>query len=86
MLWVNPSLRISIAELARADSVPDSVLELIYLEYVLSQETPRPLSPAVLLQRFPEYQSDLQKILSVDHVFAIRMIRRNRTTQPSEKR
>lgn len=47
----------------------DSVLELIYLEYVLSQETNQPISLAVLQQRFPEYKSDLQKILNVDHVF-----------------
>ena len=47
----------------------DSVLELIYYEYVLSQDREQPISDLELQQRFPEFQVDLQKILNVDHVF-----------------
>ena len=47
----------------------DSVLELIYFEYVLSQESGCPISDDALHQRFPEFQADLQKILNVDRAF-----------------
>ncbi len=47
----------------------DSVLELIYYEYVLSQDREQPISDHELQQRFPEFQSDLKKILNVDHLF-----------------
>lgn len=47
----------------------EAVLELIYLEFVLSEEANRPISAEALQLRFPEYQADLQKILSIDHVF-----------------
>ncbi|MCU0720935.1 MAG: hypothetical protein MUC83_14590, partial [Pirellula sp.] len=47
----------------------DSVLELIYYEYVLSQDREQPISDVELQQRFPEFEADLQKILNVDHVF-----------------
>ncbi|MCC6511449.1 MAG: hypothetical protein IT423_20285, partial [Pirellulaceae bacterium] len=47
----------------------EAVLELIYLEFVLSQEANHPISAEALQLRFPEYRADLQKILSVDRVF-----------------
>lgn len=49
----------------------DSVLELIYYEYVLSQDREQPISDLELQQRFPEFQADLRKILIVDQVFRI---------------
>ncbi len=47
----------------------DSVLELIYFEFVLSQGSSCPISGESLQLRFPEYQADLQKILNVDRAF-----------------
>ena len=47
----------------------DSVLELIYFEYVLSQDSESPISADELQSRFPEYQDELQKILNVDRAF-----------------
>ena len=47
----------------------DSVLELIYFEYVLSQDSGTPISGDELQSRFPEYQVELQKILNVDRAF-----------------
>lgn len=37
----------------------DAVLEQVYFEFVLCQESNRPISPESLLRRFPEYQTDL---------------------------
>lgn len=51
----------------------DSVLELIYFEYVLSQDSRRPISDQDLQDRFPEYRVELQKILNVDRVFRNQM-------------
>lgn len=56
----------------------ESVLELIYFEYVLSQDSGRPISDDDLQRRFPEFQADLQKILNVDRAF-----RSSRDTDPA---
>ncbi len=44
----------------------DVQLELIYLEFVLRQETEQPISEAELCSRFPELAQDIRMLMEVD--------------------
>ena len=44
----------------------DALLELIYLEFVLRQETMRPVDEASLCGRFPELAQDIRMLMEVD--------------------
>ena len=49
----------------------ESVLELIYLEWILRNEHGKPCSLDQFAQRFPDYQPDLEKLLEVDEAMRV---------------